>query len=1006
MSEVRRRLTRRACAVAAAILACSGSAGSILHAQSVTSGALRGMVVHTDGSGVSGAAITIEIGSGGTFREIESRDDGMFTVAMMLPGRYNILVEIEGYQPVRHRGVIIAAGRTTTVAITLVEKPPPITSVTEIDQPGITTGGLGRVLSNTELMALEVRHDLTDLARLVTEVVQPFSGWGGFGLAASGLPASSSRLFVDGVPESLLRHPRVPRDPPSTPAFALHGTEQAQLLGSTPDGEWRGVAGTILSAQSRSGQNRLRFAPFASWSGSQIGGKLLDNPGDSSATSLQLGATVSGALKPDTAHFFLRAEYQSLEMPTAFPWEADSSRFQGAAVSLRAGIPTVGADVFGTPLEGAVAPVVRTWKGGSVGARVDWQVGRSSAFMLRSSFASWKETNAGLGWDAGNDQGASLSARDISLAMSLVTVVGDYSNEARAGLWLSRREWSQTGGAETRFVGEGVRIGGNAALPGLFDTKSIGISDAFQWSTGGNTIKAGVSVDLTSYRQDYQYGAAGIFQFGDLDRFGTASGTYFISAPHTPTDGFTTLNPGVFIQDTYSLSSGLQLLFGARYDVQLLPQDKMSRNAAWVERSGLRGDTVFKDRRGIQPRLGFVLNPGNRGTWVFQGDLGLHSTGVDLVAYSEAIGNSGGVNVRRGLGTLGSWPATPSDAAAPFAGERLTLLTGGENFRSPRTLKGQLGLTGSLGQGLLLQVAGSYHHTDFLLRRTDLNRPPGPSRVTQEGREVFGALVQQGGQLAVVPKSSRRFEDFDLVSALSPTGFSDHYELTASLQRQVARSLSLTASYTFSRTRDNLVGLLQVDPADQLSPFPGSAWEASRSDLDIPHRVVAVAEFRGGGRMPVTLAARARWRSGLPFTPGFRPGVDINGDLGGNNDPVAAGDAVTVAGSQISCDGSSVGGFAARNSCREKGIGAVDLRFSLGIPAGGARLALTLDAFNLVASSTGVIDQAAILIDPTGSITESNGVITLPFLANPRFGRIASRRTEPRLLRVGLRMEY
>ncbi len=596
--------------------------------------------------------------------------------------------------------------------------------------------------------------------------------------------------------------------------------------------------------------------------------------------------------------------------------------------------------------------------------------------------------------------------------MSLVTAAGAYGNEARAAIGASRREWSQAAGPETHLVAEGVRIGGNAALPGLFDSKTIGFSDAIQWASTTHAVKGGINVDVASYRQEYQYGSAGIFQFGSLDQFGAAAGTYFASPLAVPKAGFSTINLGVFLQDTYNLSSGLQLLAGLRWETQTLPKHRMTGNRAWSEATGLIGDSVFKDRRGVQPRIGFVLNPGNRGTWVFQGDLGLYSSGLDPAAFAEAITYSGGVGVRRGLGTFASWPATPSDAEAPSVGQRMTLLTGAGKYHAPRTLKGQLGLTGSLGHGIMLQLAGSYHHTDYLLRRSDLNRFPSAPATTQEGRPVFGDLVQQGGLVTVAPQSSRRFQEFDLVSALSPTGFSDSYELTASLQRQVARALSVSASYTFSRTRDNLVGLLQVDPADQLSPFPdgvnGADWDAGRSDVDIPHRVAAVAEYHSGGRMPVTLAARGRWRSGLPFTPGFRPGVDVNGDLGGNNDPVTADAAGAVAGAAAlaSCDGSAVGAFAARNSCREKGIGSLDLRFSVGFPAGAGRLALTVDALNIVATATGVIDHAAVLINPAAGITQSNGVVTLPFLANPSFGTLSSRRTEPRLIRFGLRMEY
>jgi hypothetical protein len=278
---------------------------------------------------------------------------------------------------------------------------------------------------------------------------------------------------------------------------------------------------------------------------------------------------------------------------------------------------------------------------------------------------------------------------------------------------------------------------------------------------------------------------------------------------------------------------------------------------------------------------------------------------------------------------------------------------------------------------------------------------------------VFGTLVQQGGLVSASPGSSRRFSTFDLVNALSPTGFSDHYEVSALLERQVARSVSLQASYTYSRTRDNLVGALSPDPADRLSPFPdginGAAWDKSRSDLDIPHRVAATLEYRSGGRYPITLAARGRWRSGLPFTPGFRTGVDVNGDLSGNNDPAQASSVPTASGAFASCDGGTVGGFAARNSCRDKSVGSLDLRLALNLPlkGGGSSLAFTVDAFNVVSSATGLVDHAAMLIDPTKTLTtDANGGVTLPVSTNPRFGSLLARRGEPRLVRFGLRVEY
>ncbi|HJR36407.1 MAG TPA: hypothetical protein VJ817_15730, partial [Gemmatimonadales bacterium] len=89
---------------------------------------------------------------------------------------------------------------------------------------------------------------------------------------------------------------------------------------------------------------------------------------------------------------------------------------------------------------------------------------------------------------------------------------------------------------------------------------------------------------------------------------------------------------------------------------------------------------------------------------------------------------------------------------------------------------------------------------------------------------------------------------------------------------------------------------------------------------------------------------------------------------------------------------------------------ALDLRLAIALPItlrSGSNILLALEAFNVASSATGVIDRAALLIDPAGSLgSGTGGTVTVPFIANPRFGTLLSRRAEPRLFRLGLSMEY
>jgi hypothetical protein len=309
-----------------------------------------------------------------------------------------------------------------------------------------------------------------------------------------------------------------------------------------------------------------------------------------------------------------------------------------------------------------------------------------------------------------------------------------------------------------------------------------------------------------------------------------------------------------------------------------------------------------------------------------------------------------------------------------------------------------------------MTIAGAYRHADYLLQRTDLNRVAASVATGSDGRAIYGTLEQFGGLVTPSVGSNRRFSEFDMVYGLSSTGYNDYYEATFTLDHRMGRQFAARLSYTYSRTTDNLPGELSANPADRLSPFPdgqgGVRWEDGRSDLDIPDRLAATITYGSPATSPVSLGARFRYQSGLPFTPGFRTGVDVNGDGSGGNDPAyiaSTTPGMTQLMAANGCLSSQAGAIAARNSCREPDVNALDLFAAFTF---GHHLSLTVNAFNLVGTATGLYDRAALLIDPKGSITtDASGHTVLPLIANPSFGQLLSRRGDPRELRIGIRVE-
>ena len=363
---------------------CAGAGAGSLGAQSLTSGSLRGTVQSASGGPLSGVTVNLESRGGAVLKSLATDSKGGFRIALIVPGTYALLAEQVGYQPVRVSGIVVVAGTATTVTVALERRPPPITSVSERNSPGAHAGGpSGPVISGAALEAFDRPRDAAGSARDVSTLINPGDGRAGLAIGAQGLPASFSRLFADGVLETLLRHPALRGEPAGSPLFQRDALNQIQFLGSAADLEWRGTPGTIAALQTRGGGRRFSFAPYGTFASSKLGGNSQDNFGDSTASSFQVGAVLSGAIIPDTAHVLLRVDYASLEQPGAAPWVRDSSRYAGAAVSLRETLPRIGTDSFHTGLAPYTSSVVRRWKGGSGEGRLDWQIARSSSLLLR-----------------------------------------------------------------------------------------------------------------------------------------------------------------------------------------------------------------------------------------------------------------------------------------------------------------------------------------------------------------------------------------------------------------------------------------------------------------------------------------------------------------------------------------------------------------------------------------------------------------------------------------------
>lgn len=948
--------------------------------QSLTSATLTGDVRGPDGAVLFDALITARDGTGGFERVASTTRGGRFALPFVPPGTYELLIERLGYRPKLLRDVSVRAGAIVDIAIVLA----PVgagdgganTEAYARPLAGLVPGLVERVSASAGLP--DTRRDVLELGRRASTFDLDGSG--------EGLPPSMTGVFWDGVQVFTARHPAYPRadDWRSVP---LLGIGAADVVSNGLDVEWGGVTGPFVSATSTHGTGSLQARISTDFSSDALSDSKYFDTGALPGTSVRATALLTGPLIRDSAEFVIGVDAQRLEQPHAPLWPTN---VESAALLATA------QDSFATDLSAYIAPGLLTTQRTTAFGRFDWRANRNHTVSFRGEANKLEQESVEAG----------TTGSDYTALVSLHSVLGrDVWQELRASFASSSREFDDLGAATTRFVDLGLAAGGVPSWGADLRRTTIQLGDAVHVARGPHRLKVGAEVTLSSYDHTHADEMAGTYVFAGANELAALTGVFRQSVGAPPVATFTTPRIAAFAQDRWAAAPGVELLAGVRLESLRLPRDEIRPHDSLLVTTGLDNARIPAALTQVAPRVGLKWDVGDAGAWVVRAGAGWYYGDVEPGILADLITQDGGVRGRLGVGSVGTWPAAPDSTAAPVLGPRFTLL--GPSFEAPRTSRATLALSRALGREGAIHVGVTYRHTDFLPRRADLNRLVSPAGTDQYGRPLYGTLEQQGS--ALVAQDNRRFTAFDRIWAINPDGASDYRAVSVTLERP-----GFFASYTYSRTTDNWLGARGGQSAGQLNPFPDSLsaedWTDDRSDFDVPHRLVVGFELRLPGPFAPVLSALYRRQSGAPFTPGFRPGVDANGDGADSNDPAYVDDAISGIPALLDaqdCLRPQVGTFATRNSCREPAQERLDLRLVLEpLRIRGTPVKLVIDGLNVVEADAGVRDHALYLVDRNGTLTAnpSTGVVTVPLVANAGFGQVLARRSPGRAFRIGLRV--
>lgn len=973
---------------------------ALLAGQSILRGGIEGTVGGGDGQPLGEAFVTLTEARGASAILTRTSRNGSFRFPQLPGGEYELRVELPGFRPQLFPTVQVQAGETIRLEIMLQPAAPPVVAVDTVMEtsssgrfyggnrarisrwelaPGLARGmGMGELVARTPLMDEE--------------------------MGSQGLPGALSAFALDGVPFTPARHPLHARGEPEFTLFPTLGMHAIDIHDGN-DVEWGRSSANHVAVATR----HARGGPVAEFFGSGSGGPLwhTSSPGEGTRPGTFSGwggGTLQLPLAAGRSALFIAAEGSYIETPYRSPMsDSLATRFVESlppSESLRA-------DDLSSMWLNRVGGV-------STSARFDWTDGATTRFMSRATFSrNRREVEGVFALPMESGLAVPVDRTDVSLGTELMTELApNFVLEARGGVEHSVGEWGGIGRTNsdsripsTRFVDTGILLGSDPGLAGDVRRSAIMASPVGHLRLGGHSLKLGVAVSVAAHEYEYAPRTAGEFIFASPEALAMGLGSFTGTQGSITSRSFITHETGGFVQHQWEPVRGLEMTTGFRMDWERLPLGDVPLNERWEELTGLRNDS-FPDRfRKLSPRVRLSWDLSGDGATVLHGSFGLHHDRFDPGALNEVLSLSGPIQVRREVGSVGRWPLPPS-GDDDGAGVALALF--GTELEAPRTIRVAGAVSQRFGPRTTLHLSGTFRQTESLLRRSDLNLAIVPSSTRPDGRPIYGKLVQLGSLLTPEPGSNRRFPEFDAVWALHPDGWSRYSGATVALEHQGTDRLRLYAHYTFSRTEDNLFGAGRGLPEAGLPPQLGedgpSDWVTGRSDFDVPHRASAAALIQIPALQGIDLWGAYRFRSGTPFTPGYRDGVDLTGDGSGYNDPAFVSQ---EAASAHPCLTNAPSGIAPRNACRTDPRHSFDLGASVGIFQVRSSVAsLTVEALNLLDTEMGPPDRALYLIqgENGGPAPVPGGAPAPTFHLNPDFGKTLIPVRAGRTIRLGFKV--
>jgi hypothetical protein len=904
-------------------------------AQTVTTGSISGTVIlHSSGAPLVG--LKIRLTSAQIVRTAVTNGQGHFFAGLLNPGTWQVTVEKPGFQS-WSTIFNVGADADAPLRIRLLEIPESTVVVTaQADATlDLTSTAASTAVTEETIGLLPLSRDMSDLIYLAptaTFAGATLGGWQGLDYAINGASGAENQYLLDGLITNELWIGG--QGLFLVPDFL--DQVQVETAGYRPE---FAALGGVFNATLKSGTNQFKGSAWATTAPQSLEARAVSNAAGfrqpAPATRWDVGFGVGGPLLKDRAFYYVGADLDH-QSRTPYP---NNSGLQGGDQILRNLQMVAKFNLFLTQVQQFSATGILSDRRDERPGAVPDGYGNARMGATRRNWTYL--LSLGYDWNVRPDLLVSLKA-------GAYRSEGTIHPEDPVNPLINDSHWFNGGGggmvpglANYDFQRGGFGGYGNQTR----DT--VQFSAVLAWYWGAHTFKAGVSsLEAKFFNEDFVPSSGGGYSSWTVspdatevigDFMGTTGGIRVRACYRA-----------FYLQDTWEVTKGLHLVWGARAESQ--------------EQFDYQGHSVLKFTdmgKYLQPRLGFTWDPGGNGRRKLSGSYAVYFEQVPqytaLWNYSNYADRGVIYELKAystgSLGTLGNQTGAYdfNMGMSPLA----------EGTQLPQRKEITLGYAQMLPQGLTMHLNGLWRELTRPMEDSFLFDASGRSYLNSNGFPV-SVIWNPGATVSFVARPGSTDADGNDISGQRvtvsdtrfPKGYNRYLSFTLGMDQQTSRA-AWSAAYTWSHLHGNYEGLLFSNRGDGVwaSPNYSSQFDAwpyvATGNLPLDRR--HILKVHGSQRLALSgrdwnLGLRWTWMSGVPVslyddgsaTLGLPPG-----SLGPGNplDPWGYG-LMTPERFQYGTRG------------RTPNTSVVDLRLDTGFMIGPVRLKPSLEIFNLLNSRT------------------------------------------------------